>query len=158
MSEDKRLFSSLSLEGEFTDWALQWQRDVGAFIQLTTVHVDNFGRVYASDAAWNSYVIDRDNNLTANPGYVFDDANLQLGQRIGSVTRKYMIDVEAVANRIFRVWRYGAVIDTVNVFLLNPDYDEIYHTAISANGRYIALTIQSVATGLCRYILLYMGG
>ncbi|MCJ7621739.1 MAG: hypothetical protein MUP64_16165 [Anaerolineae bacterium] len=156
MFGDRALFSDLSLEGEFTDWTYQWTRNFGAGVNLIAVHVDNFGTIYLTTITWASYVLDRANGLTLNAGAMFDDTWGQLSQRRGSITNKYMIDVDTPTQTIFRVWRYGAIIETIDVTLINVDFNAIWHIAISPNGRYIAAEISSVATGNVQYIVLWM--
>lgn len=157
MFEDRALFSSLSLEGEYTDWVYQWARDLGAGVNLDAIHVDNFGYIYATSVAGNSYVVDRDNNLTANPGALFADNFQLLAEVKGSMTHKYMIDVDSALYQIFHVWRYGVLIETEDITLIPLPFLRIQHIEISPNGRYIAAAIRRAVSLDDRFIVLWMG-
>jgi len=152
---DVPLFSKRGIEGEFVAWALVWTRDYGAVVNIDRVIVDNYGRVYGWDSgAGNAYVRDfagAEVN-TANYNYWFI-----VKDRSASATIKYVLGIPIATPTQFDVWRYGAIIFSRDSFADEGDANSIQWMAISPDGKFIALIVDSVGTGNLRYILLYEG-
>ena len=152
---DVPLFSKRGIEGEFVAWALVWTRDYGAVVNIDRISVDNYGRVYGWDsAAGNAYVREFDGTEvnTANYNYWF------LGGDIAaSATIKYVLGIPIATPTQFDVWRYGAIIFSRNSALDEVDANSIQWMAISPDGKFVALIVDSIATGNLRHMLLYEG-
>lgn len=158
MSEDRALFSDRMLEGEYTTWTQVWARDYGAFVNIDEVYVDNFGRCYASDGpAGNEYVRDYDGTEQNIVGYYFYPIAFTIATSSVSLTHKYVLDNDSAFNYIVRIWRWGAVIWTLDTSLLDPDYGGVYVYSLSPNGKFLAIVSISIFTGDQRYLMLYEG-
>ena len=158
MSQDRELFSDQMLEGEYTTWTQVWVRDYGAGVTLRNACVDNFGRCYATAPTINTeYVRDYDGNDQIIPGFGFRYVFNLSTEISASITKKYVLDIDAPWGNIIRVWRWGVLIWTLDLAPFNPDYDDIYVWVISPNGKFIAVVEFSLATGDPQYLILLEG-
>ena len=153
MSQDRELFNDAMLEGEYTTWTRVWVRDLGVGVNLLAICVDNLGVVYVTDRALvRTWIITRANVVTQLNNYrlrVWMDIP---ESRPRSISAKYVIADEVSVPRRMWVCRYGVLIWSVAWAALFPDTNALISIAMSANGRYIAVIFQSIATGTAKYV------
>lgn len=158
LSEDVLLFSKDALEGEYRTWTHVWTRDYGAGATLWNLKVDNYGRVYSEDLAiFTSYTRDYLGNEVNTLLYVYWLTFLFETGPQNSITQKYQLGTPTATPTQFDVWRYGALIFSRDTVLDEADSASIQIAAMSPNGKFIAIIINSVASLNPRYILLYEG-
>ncbi|TKJ36873.1 hypothetical protein CEE36_11340 [candidate division TA06 bacterium B3_TA06] len=154
-SEDVPLFSTRSLEGEYTAWALVWTRNYGALVTLSGVLVDNEGTVYATDfPLLDSYV-------RTFLGVETNTANYTYFQRYElpavSATGKYIIGTPTALFTEFEVWRDGVMIFSRDTVLDDPNAATIMRVAISPDGKFVAIVNMHGVSFMDEILMLYEG-
>jgi len=157
-SEDVPLFSTRSLEGEYTAWALVWNRDYGGAVNLDGVLVDNYGTCYITDIiAGNSRVRTYLGVETITAGYVYNIPRRAPQPEAYSMTFKYVLGENTGVFEQFDIWRDEVLIASIDLAIDEVDDSGYVAKSMSPNGKFLAFVINSIATGNNRYVMLYEG-
>ena len=157
-TEDVPLFSTRSLEGEYTAWTLVWTRDYGAAVNLDGVLVDNYGTCYITDVlAGNTYLRTYLGAETNTVGYIYNIPRRVMQPEAFSVTRKYVLAEDTAVFQQMDIWRDGVNIASIDLFIDNPDNLAMSYKSMSPNGKFLAFIIMSIANGNDEYVMLYEG-
>jgi len=157
-SEDVPLFSTRSLEGEYTAWALVWNWDYGAGVTLDGVLVDNYGTVYISDLTAGGVYTRTYLNVGATlAAYIYNIPRMIAQPEAFSMTRKYVLAEDTAVFQQMDIWRDGVNIASINLFTDEGDNSFMLAMSMSPNGKFLAFILNSVNTGNNRYVLLYEG-
>lgn len=150
--EDRLLFSTRLMEGEFVTWTHVWTVARAYLWQSLPMMVDNFGTCWFYDAGTPQIEFITE----AGVATVLANHIMFLTMRCSSVNRKYVLVVDQATPTEFDVYRDNVFLFSRDTLLDEADGFAPIRAHISPDGRFILVTV-NVNLGPNDYALLYRG-